>query len=87
MDNVTYSAAASSCWTLASSACGPQPAYAVFTKKGSAKPLDARVYVGGHLVEFTGTGSGTNVAVNGASVSIADTESYTHNEGSVEIFK
>ena len=87
LDNVTYSYQPSSCWTLASSACGPTPAYAVFTKTSSAKPLAARVYVGGHLVEFSPNGGGIGVSVNGNSVSVQDQGAHTHTENGVEIFK
>ena len=87
-DNVTYAYEPSSCWTLASAACGPSPVYAVFTKKASATPLAARVYIGGHLVEFNPQGQGNiQVSINGAAVSIEDQKETTHKEGSTEILK
>ena len=87
-DNVTYAYEPSSCWTLASAACGPSPVYAVFTKKASATPLAARVYIGGHLVEFNPQGQGNiEVSINGAAVSIEDQKETTHKEGSTEILK
>ena len=61
MDNVTYPYEAGSCWTLTSSHCGPDPVYAVFSKKVGNK-LAIRAYFGGHAVEISPSGS---VTVNG----------------------
>ncbi|TRY76606.1 hypothetical protein TCAL_03493 [Tigriopus californicus] len=88
MDNVTYPYEASSCWTLASGHCGPTPTYAVFTKKGSGMPLAAKVFIGGHEVEFTPNGPGDiGITVNGADVSVIDQGEHVHTQDSVEIFK
>lgn len=87
-DNVTYSYVPSSCWTLTSASCGPTPVYAVFTKKASATPLAARVYIGGHLVEFNPKGQGNiEVSINGSPVSIENQKEATHKEGSTEVLK
>ena len=61
MDNVTYPYTAGSCWTLTSSHCGPNPVYAVFSKKVGNK-LAIRAYFGGHSVEISPSG---DVKVNG----------------------
>ena len=61
MDNVTYPYNAGSCWTLTSSHCGPNPVYAVFSKKVGNK-LAIRAYFGGHSVEISPSG---DVKVNG----------------------
>lgn len=83
MDNVTYPYNAGSCWTLTSSHCGPNPVYAVFSKKVGNK-LAIRAYFGGHSVEISPSGG---VKVNGASMSLPEGEEKTHSENGVEIFK
>jgi len=82
-DNVTYSYDAGSCWTLTSAACGPQPSYAVFTKKVGSR-LAVRAYFGGHLVEVSDHG---DVSINGQAKSLVDGEEITHSNNDVEIFK
>merc|ERR1712113_748205 len=83
MDNVTYPYNAGSCWTLTSSHCGPNPVYAVFSKKVGNK-LAIRAYFGGHSVEISPSG---DVKVNGASMSLPEGEEKTHSENGQEIFK
>jgi len=83
MDNVTLSYEAPSCWTLASATCGPNPHYAVFTKK-SGNDLSVRAYFGGHLVEMSPNGG---VKVNGNSVSVPEGGQHTETSAGVEIFK
>ena len=61
MDNVTYPYTAGSCWTLTSSHCGPNPVYAVFSKKVGNK-LAIKAYFGGHSVEIAPSGQ---VKING----------------------
>lgn len=51
-DNATYPYKPSSCWTLVSGHCAPDPTYAVFTKKNANMPLAMRAYIGGHKLEF-----------------------------------
>jgi len=88
-DNVTYSYEPSSCWTLTSATCGPNPAYAVFSKKSASPslPLAAIVYVGGHTVEFTPNGANVAVKINGANVEMEEDEQHEHSVEGVEIFK
>nr|ALO75638.1 melanin-engaging protein [Tigriopus kingsejongensis] len=88
MDNVTYAYEASSCWTLASGHCSDQPTYAVFTKKASATPLAAKVFIGGHEIEFSPNGPGDiSVSVNGSPVSVSDQGEHVHTQDSAEMFK
>lgn len=87
-DNVTLPVQIPDCWTLVSANCGPEPAYAVFSKKGSGLPLAAKVYVGGHTVEFNPLGAGNiQVLVNGVPQSIADQTEHEHKQDGTEIFK
>jgi hypothetical protein len=87
-DNVTFSYEPSSCWTLTSATCGPKPAFAVFSKKsGGALPLSTLIYVGGHTVEFTPSGTTVGVKVNGANVEIEEEEHHEHTVDGVEIFE
>ncbi len=83
-DNVTFSYEPSTCWTLASATCGPDPAFAIFIKKQSgAKPLALKAYIGGHEVEI----SNDNVKINGAAVTVANEQEYAHMVNGVEILK
>jgi len=86
-DNVTYSYTPPTCWTLASSKCGPDPEYAVFIKRSTGLPLAARAYVGGHLVEFTPNGNSVSLTVNGSPVSVSSGDKATHTENGKEIFQ
>ena len=63
MDNVTYSYAPATCWTLMSGHCAQNPSYAVFTKQASGQKLQMKAYVGGHKIE-----------INGPSIKINDAE-------------
>lgn len=85
-DNVTMSYEPSSCWTLTSATCGPNPSYAVFSKKSGNK-LSSIIYLGGHTVEFSNSGAGTEVKLNGDSKSLSDQEQIEHTVDGVEIFK
>jgi len=82
-DNVTYPYNAGSCWTLTSGHCGPNPAYAVFTKKVGNK-LAMKAYFGGHLLEVSESGS---VSINGSPKTLKSGEEQTHRDGDTEIFK
>merc|ERR1712241_1112259 len=83
MDNVTYPYQASSCWTLTSGHCGPNPAYAVFTKKVGNK-LAIKAYFGGHNIEIDQNGG---VKVNGAAKSLTPGKEEVFKNDDVEIFK
>nr|WQH82010.1 vitellogenin [Caligus rogercresseyi] len=87
LDNVTYPYTPTSCWTLASGHCSPHPSYAVFIKKSAGSHLDAKIYFGGHNVEFQSSGpKKVNVLVNGNAVTVGEKE-YIHEESGTEIFK
>ncbi len=86
-DNVTYAYSPSKCWTLTSAKCGPEPEYAVFTKRSSGLPLAARVYLGGHRVDFEPKGNSVSVSINGSPVSISTGDSQAHTVGGKDLFK
>jgi len=83
MDNVTYPYQASSCWTLTSGHCGPNPAYAVFTKKVGNK-LAVKAFFGGHEVNVDANGQ---VSINGAAKSLAPGVEVPFEYQGTEIFK
>jgi hypothetical protein len=85
-DNVTYSYPIGNCWTLTSAHCGPNPNYAVFTKKSGSK-MAAKAYFGGHLVELTPNGNDVSVSINGRAMMLTDGKEETHTQNNVEIFK
>ncbi len=86
-DNVTYSYSPSQCWTLTSAKCSSSPEYAVFTKRSAGLPLAAKVYVGGHVVEWTPNGNSVKMSVNGQNVALSPGEQKEHKQDGVEIFK
>nr|WQH82008.1 vitellogenin [Caligus rogercresseyi] len=87
LDNVTYPYTPTSCWTLASGHCSPHPSFAVFLKKSAGSHLDAKIFVGGHNIEFQTSGAKkVNVLINGNAVTVGEKE-YVHMEGETEIFK
>lgn len=67
MDDVKLPYTPQPCWSLVSSHCSPNPTYAVFTKQEGAD-MAMRVYIGGHLIEF----SGGSVTVAGAAWHLQD---------------
>ncbi|QQP50307.1 Putative LOC100868636, partial [Caligus rogercresseyi] len=86
LDNMTYPYDPTSCWTLASGHCAPNPSFAIFTKKASGNMLDAKIYVGGHSVEFQTSGpKKVNVLVNGEAVVVGEKE-HDHKEGEKTVF-
>ena len=50
-DNVTFPSSPTSCWSLVSGNCDPEPGFAVFTKSRN-NLLAMRAYIGGHRLEF-----------------------------------
>ena len=62
--------------------CAENPSFAVFTKANGQK-LAMKAYVGGHLIEITGS----SVKVNGNSVTVAsNANQYKHKANREEIF-
>ncbi|CAB4068817.1 unnamed protein product [Lepeophtheirus salmonis] len=87
LDNVTYPYTPTSCWTLASGHCSPHPTYAVFVKKSAGSHLDAKIYLGGHSIEFQTSGpKKINVLINGEAIDVGE-EEHVHEQDGQEIFK
>ncbi|XP_040574440.2 LOW QUALITY PROTEIN: uncharacterized protein [Lepeophtheirus salmonis] len=87
LDNVTYPYTPTSCWTLASGHCSPHPTYAVFVKKSAGSHLDAKIYLGGHSIEFQASGpKKINVLINGQAIEVGEKE-HVHEQDGQEIFK
>lgn len=76
-DNVTMNYDLPTCYTLISADCSASPRYAVFAKKTTQSlPLAVKIYVGGHTVEMTPTGSGVDIKVNDKAVKVEPTKPY-----------
>jgi hypothetical protein len=87
-DNMTYSYDLGNCWSLMSGHCSPDPSYAVFMKKTSGRlPVAAKVYIGGHSIEFDPSGGSVSVTVDGSPINVMDQVEHEHVEGGTEIFK
>jgi len=87
LDNRTLPYTPENCWNLVSGHCSSSPTYAVFAKKSSNLPLALKVYVGGHLVEFTPqSGSRITIMVDQKSVTVASGSVHNHKSGKSDLF-
>ena len=85
-DKVTFPYSPTSCWSLISGNCEPEPGYAVFTKRTN-NLLAMRAFIGGHRLEFQPS-SGTSVEItkDGAAVSLNNKEAKQFKERKQVIF-
>jgi len=87
LDSVSYPSTSSTCWSLLSGHCSTRPTYAVFTKPDTRLPLAMKVYIGGHLIEFTPTSSTTiRITKDGEELTVADFGGKKVKEGKTTLF-